>query len=214
MALKPSSVRYLDDLVVRQPALIGQRESILLAVETMVGCAKAGGKILVCGNGGSAADSDHIVGELMKGFLLKREVPESFAAQMKAFDDGEQIARGLQCGIPAIALTQHAALSTAVLNDNDPYMGFAQQVYALGKPGDVLIGLSTSGKAKNVGYALKVGKVLGLTNIGLTGSKDSPMDPLCHITIKAPISETFLVQEYHLPIYHVICAMVEEEVFG
>lgn len=214
MTLKPKSVQYLDELIQRRPELADQRDAIRNAVDMLVARAISGGKILVCGNGGSAADSEHIVGEFMKGFLLKREVPVDFTAQLSRFEDGAVIAQALQQGIPAIALTQHASLSTAVLNDNDPYMAFAQQVYALGKSGDVLIGLSTSGRARNVGYALKVAKAMDLTTIGLTGSEPSPMDPICDIMIKAPVSETFLVQEYHLPIYHVICAMVEEEVFG
>src|SRR5512147_2327983 len=135
-----AEMKRIDQLINKYPSLEPCAQDIRRTYGILKNCYQQGGKLLVCGNGGSAADSEHIVGELMKGFLLKREVPESLAKQMKKLgpEDAEHIANSLQRGIPAIALTQHPALSTAVLNDNDPYMVFAQQVYALGKPGDVL----------------------------------------------------------------------------
>lgn len=216
MALKPSTMDFLEDLVERHPDLADTLESISHAVDLICMSCRSGGKVLVCGNGGSAADSEHIVGELMKGFILRRELPDSDLEKLKneGFDDWHDLANHLQRGIPAIALTGHASLSTAVMNDTDPYMIFAQQAYVYGKPGDVLIGLSTSGNATNVVNALKVARAFGLKTIGLTGNRRSKMDVFCDVMIKAPDDETYKVQEYHLPIYHTICMMIEQELFG
>ena len=211
--MKTSTITHLNTLLNRHPELADLQNSITQAAEIMINCHKSGGKILVCGNGGSAADSEHIVGELMKGFLLKREIPESDRQALIEIG-AEDLCDVLQQGIQAIALTGSIALSTAVLNDNDPYMAFAQQVYAYGKPGDVLIGISTSGNARNVLNAAKVAKAFGLSVIGFTGSKPSKMDNLSNIMIKVPSEQTYAVQELHLPVYHTICCMVEEEIYG
>lgn len=214
--MKPAARAHLDELLRRYPALSTQEAPLAAAAEMLIACYRAGGKILTCGNGGSAADAEHIVGELMKGFCLKRPLPESAVAKLKqsGFADAEQLARNLQQGLPAISLAGHAALSTAVLNDNDPHMTFAQQVYALGRPGDVLVGLSTSGNSKNVINAFKVAKAFGLKNIGLCGTKNCHMDEVCECVIHAPESETYKVQELHLPVYHALCLAIEAEMYG
>lgn len=207
---------HLEDMLARYPALADLRDQIAKAAEIIVACYNAKGKVLACGNGGSAADSEHIIGELMKGFVLRRPVPNDDAEKLRAagFEDWRKLAKNLQSGIPAVSLTGHVSLSTAILNDNDPFMTFAQQAYALGQPGDVLIGMSTSGNSRNVINALKVARAFGLSTIGFTGGSPCAMDGLCDAIIKVPSTETFKIQEYHLPVYHVICLMVEEEVFG
>lgn len=216
MELKLSTMQHLDELIRRYPDLSEVRTAILQTVQEMCRSYRSGGKILVCGNGGSAADSEHIVGELMKGFVLRREMPESDVERLQkaGYTDWRELADNLQQGIPAIALTGHTSLSSAVLNDNDPFMTYAQQVYAYGKPGDVLLGLSTSGNARNVVNAIKIAKAFALFTVGFTGARPSAIDELCDVMIKVPTTETFKVQEYHLPVYHVICLMVEEEIFG
>lgn len=216
MQLKPSAEKYLTELIERYPAIRELSSQIAEAAMAICECHMSGGKVLICGNGGSASDSDHIVGELMKGFVLPRRLPSEDIDRLSRSDaeDGPRLAAQLQRGIPAIALTHHQALSSAVLNDNDPLMAFAQQAYVYGRPGDVLIGISTSGNSANVINAVKVANAFGLVTIGMTGSKPSKLDALCRISIKAPATETYKVQEYHLPIYHAICLAVEEQVFG
>ena len=211
--MKQNTIEHLNNLLSRHPELSSLHDDILRVVEIIVTAHNQAGKMLVCGNGGSAADSEHIVGELMKGFLLKREIPTSDMEKLKAVG-AETLGPALQTGIQAISLTGHPSLSTAVLNDNDPLMAFAQQVYVYGRPGDVLIGLSTSGNSRNVINALKVAKAFGVSTIGFTGSKPALMDDICDVIIKVPEVETFLIQELHLPVYHTICAMAEEEIFG
>ncbi len=214
--MKASSLVFLEELMGRFSELAGQREVIAKTAEMICECHRAGKTVLICGNGGSAADSEHIVGELMKGFRLRRPMPQAHRERLKetGVADWENIAASLQQGVRAIALTGHIALSTAVLNDNDPYMVFAQQVYVYGSAGDVLIALSTSGEAKNVLNATKVARAVGMKTIGLTGMRHSSLDALCTISIKTPAEQAYCVQEYHLPIYHTICLMIEEEIFG
>ena len=214
--MKPSVLQHLDNLITRYPELSILKINILNAADMICESCKSDGKVLVCGNGGSAADSEHIVGELMKGFVLPRKLKQSDIDSIKnaGFSDWKYLADSMQQGIPAIALTEHSALSSAILNDNDPYMAFAQQTYVYGRPGDILIGISTSGNARNVCNALKVGKAFGVKTIGFTGSKPSAMEDICDIMLKVPAQETFKVQEYHLPVYHALCIMIEEEIFG
>ena len=216
MELKLSTIQHLEEMIRRYPELVDMRSVIMETVQAICESYRSGGKILVCGNGGSAADSEHIVGELMKGFVLKREMPVSDTERLRnaGYADWRELADNLQQGIPAIALTGHSSLSSAVLNDNDPYMTYAQQVYGYGKPGDVLLGLSTSGNARNVINAVKVARAFGLVTIGFTGARQSAMDEFCDVMVKVPATETFKVQEYHLPVYHTVCLMVEEELFG
>ena len=166
---------------------------------------KKGGKILVCGNGGSASDADHIVGELMKGFLKDRKVTDERIPQ--------ELREKLQGALPAISLCAHTSLMTATMNDNDADMIFAQQVYGYANENDLLIALSTSGNSKNVVNAVKVAKALGVKVIALIGETGGVLKGLADITICAPSTETYKIQEYHLPIYHYLCAKVEEEIF-
>lgn len=214
--MRSKSIQYLNELIARYPNLSPLREDILKTAGILCRCANNRGKFLVCGNGGSAADSDHIVGELVKSFVLKRPVPESDVQRLKnaGISDWEQIANSLQRGVSAIALTQHSALSTAIINDTDPYMVFAQQVYVHGRSGDVLMGLSTSGNSKNVLNAAKVATAFGIHVIGFTGSRESAIEDFADVVIKVPETETFKVQEYHLPVYHTLCLILEEETFG
>jgi len=211
--LTPSARLYIDDLVARYPKLAPLAEPIAQAVTMLCQCYHGGGKIMVCGNGGSASDSDHIVGELMKSFVLRRAIPEDDAGRLRAVNC-EQIAGALQRGIPSIALSSNNALLTAIGNDTDPHLLFAQQVYVYGRPGDVLLGLSTSGNSRNVVHAMQVARAFGVRTIGLTGSRPAQLDELCDVCLKVPETETFKAQEYHLPIYHALCLAVEEQVFG
>ena len=168
-----------------------------------------GGKLLLCGNGGSAADCDHIAGELMKGFLLKRPVPEEFKSNPVLDGKGEL----LQGALPAVSLANQSALSTAYANDMDAEMIYAQQVYGLGREGDALLAISTSGNARNVCNALRVARALGIKTIGLTGKSGGEMQELCDLCLCVPEDETYRIQELHLPAYHALCAMLEAAFF-
>lgn len=193
------------DLFERYPQLNICKKDIEKALFLMVDTYKKGGKILVCGNGGSAADADHIVGELMKGFLKARKITDKKIPQ--------ELREKLQGALPAISLSAHASLMTATINDNDADMVFAQQVYGYAKTDDLLIAISTSGNSKNVVNAVKVAKSLGVKAVALTGETGGTLKDLADTTICAPESETYKIQEYHLPIYHYLCASVEEEIF-
>lgn len=197
----------------RYPELLSQKDNIESAIDTLSACYKNGGKILVCGNGGSSSDSAHIVGELMKSFITKRPLADSLAKKIN-HEFNDDIATKLQTGIPCIDLTAQSALVTAFANDVDPNFIFAQQVlaYSSHNPYDVVIGLSTSGNSKNVVNAIKVAKSLGLKTIALTGKEESLLSKVSTICIKAPEKETFKIQEYHLPIYHYICSELEKRI--
>lgn len=187
------------------------KEQIEKVLELMKETYDKGGKILLCGNGGSCADCDHIVGELMKGFLHRRplsdEVAEKFRARVP--ENAEYFIGNLQEGIPAISLSAHAGVMTAFANDVDPDLIYAQMVLGYAKPEDLVIGISTSGNSKNVIYALECAAALGVATVGLTGARECKMDGLCTGVIHAPATETYQVQEYHLPIYHYLCAELE-----
>lgn len=201
-------MKHLQILIERYPQLVNCQEQIRHAVQTIVNAHQANGKILLCGNGGSASDCEHISGELLKGFLSKRKIKEN---EYPAFSD---LAKDkLQKGIPAIPLTSFSSLISAFANDVDADWTYAQLVFALGKKSDVFIGLSTSGNAKNVYYAAQTAKNLGLTTIALTGRNESLLSDVCDITVQVPETETFKVQELHLPVYHAICAEVEHILF-
>lgn len=193
------------DLFERYPQLNICKNDIENALSLMIDTYKKGGKILVCGNGGSSADADHIVGELMKGFLKSRKVTDARIPQ--------DLREKLQGALPAISLSAHTSLMTATINDNDADMVFAQQVYGYAKDNDLLIGISTSGNSKNVVNAVKVAKSLGVKTIALTGKTGGELKQLADVTICAPSTETYKIQEYHLPIYHYLCASVENEFF-
>ena len=206
-----------EELFERDPELLSCEADIDRALELMIETYENGGKILVCGNGGSCSDAQHIVGELMKGFLLKRPMS---AEQKKAFEnalgaeEADAFASRLQRGLPAIALDGQSALMTAYLNDADPDYVYAQEVFGYGKKEDLLIGISTSGNSKNVVLAMKAAKALGIRGIALTGAKESKLSALATATVRVPSTETFKIQELHLPVYHYLCAAIEEKFFG
>ena len=195
----------MKELLARYPQLKTCAKDIENALALMIDAYKNGGKIFVCGNGGSSADADHIVGELMKGFLKDRKVTDERIPQ--------ELREKLQGALPAISLSAHTSLMTATINDNDADMIFAQQVYGYAKEKDLLIAISTSGNSKNVVSAVKVAKALSVKTIALTGETCGELKNLADVTICAPSTETYKIQEYHLPIYHYLCARVEEEFF-
>ena len=202
---------YIDDLVKRYPALEHLAEDIRGAVDKMLECYKNGGKILICGNGGSAADAEHISGELLKGFIAKRKTEGAELAKLSTALGSD--AEKLQKGIPAIPLTSLTSVLSAFANDVDAELVFAQLTYALGKPGDVLVCLSTSGNSRNVAAAAKVAREMGITTVALTGESGGILGRICDVTLAVPEHETYKVQEYHLPIYHAICAELERILF-
>jgi len=175
---------------------------------------KDGGKLLVCGNGGSCADAGHIVGELMKSFKLRRPIKPEIREKLSAFPDGKSIAGSLEGALPAISLCSQAPLMTAFMNDADASLVFAQQVYGYGRPSDVLLAISTSGNSKNCLNAAMTAKALGMKVVSLTGAGGGKLAKLSDILIDVPETETFKVQELHLPVYHAVCAMVEADNFG
>ena len=196
----------LNELIKRYPELEYIREKLEEASALMLKTVQ---------NGGSCADCDHIVGELMKGFLSKREINEGFSDILKEKypDEAEYFTKNLQEGIPAISLTSHAAVLSAFANDVAADMVYAQLVYGYGNRGDLLIGISTSGNSKNVVNAVKIAKAKGLSTLALTGQNPSKLD-MCDIVLKAPETETFKIQEYHLPIYHYLCAELEKNLYN
>jgi D-sedoheptulose 7-phosphate isomerase len=208
-------MKYLEELIERYPILSSVKEEIKKSYELLEACYEDGGKLLIAGNGGSCADAEHIVGELMKGFVKRRSVSDEFKEALKEIDPelGSALAQKLQGGLPAIALTGHPGLSTAFLNDVDGEMIFAQQTYGYGKKGDVLLGISTSGNSKNVMYAMTAAKALGMKTIGLTGKDGGQLKHAADVTIVVPETETFKIQELHLPVYHALCLMLEERFF-
>ncbi len=214
--MKNSTKILFDACMEKYPSLHACSEEIMNAFDALLKCFTNGGKVLVCGNGGSAADAEHIVGEFMKKFKVLRPVNNAFVNKMKelGFDDAELLASKLETGLPAISLVSQTSLITAVVNDVGGEYIFAQQVYGYGKPNDVLIALSTSGNSANVVAAVKVARALGMAVIGFTNMIGGKMKDLCTINICVPDTVTFQIQELHLPVYHLLCAMVEEEIFG
>lgn len=205
----------LENLIERYPVLCEQKDNIWETFKILEASFRSGNKLLVAGNGGSAADAEHIVGELMKGFVKKRPLDEEMLAMLNAVDekDGRYIGEKLQGALPAIALVDHVALSTAFLNDVDPMLGFAQQVNGYGNEGDVFWGISTSGNSKNILSACTVAKAKGMKVIGLTGGTGGELLERADVTIVANETETFKIQELHLPIYHALCLMLEDAFF-
>lgn len=204
----------LNELLTRYPKLLGAKEDIIAAATRLIECFEADGKLLICGNGGSAADAEHISGELLKGFLKKRELPYEKREEMKTrCPESEALLGKLQGGLSAIPLTSLSSLSTAVANDSDPDMIFAQAVMALGREGDALICISTSGNAANTVNAAVVAKSLGMTVIALTGEGGGRLAAVANVAVRVPEKETFKVQELHLPLYHYLCAAVEEHFY-
>ena len=217
--MKNSTLEKISELIERYPALEICRADLISATEKICKCFCNGNKILICGNGGSAADSLHIVGELMKGFNLPRKIEDfdkNFVEEAeKIFPaDVDYFKKNLQCALPAISLVGEISLSTAVANDNAADLIFAQQVFGLGKRGDILLAISTSGNSANVLYAAKVAKVLGLEIISLTGRTGGKLKNISDVTICAPADSAFTIQEFHLPIYHALCIAAENEFFS
>lgn len=208
--------KHIDLLIKRYPILEPIKQDIIDAYLIMEETYLNDGKLLVAGNGGSAADSEHIAGELMKRFKTPRPVSEEFAAKLKEVDPerGAHLAENLECSLMAIPLVAHEALSTAYINDVDGYGVFAQQLFGFGREGDVFLGISTSGNSKNVMSATVVARALGIKVIGLTGAKGGDLAEVADVCVKVPETETYMVQELHLPIYHCWCLMLEDKFFG
>lgn len=208
--------RLFDSLIERYPPLTVCGESIKQAYDLIEDAYQNGRKLLVSGNGGSASDSEHIVGELMKEFRLKRKIYANQAETLKKIDRemGAVLAENLQGALPAISLTGHSSLTTAFMNDSLPELVFAQQINGYGKPGDVYLGISTSGNSKNVLYAAITAKAKGLKVIGLTGQCRSRLKDFADVCICVPETETYKIQELHLPVYHCLCMMLEDKFFG
>ena len=195
----------LNELICRYPELTICKEDIILAREAIIQCYKDGGKLLLCGNGGSSADCDHIVGELMKSFREKRRVTDERLPS--------HLREKIQASLPAISLSSQSAALTAFINDEDPSMVYAQLLYGYVKPEDLFVAISTSGNSDNVVNAATVAKALGIRTVALTGKSRSLLSDLCDITVRVPESETYKVQELHLPIYHYLCAATEAHFF-
>jgi D-sedoheptulose 7-phosphate isomerase len=206
---------YLQQLIERYPQLAPLKGDINAVFETIAQVFSAGGKLLIAGNGGSAADAEHIAGELMKSFVKKRKLPDSFVANLERIDSeiAQYLIPRLQPGLPAIALTGHIALNTATINDVDGASTFAQQVYGYGKEGDILLAISTSGNSKNIIYAAGTAKAKQLKVIALLGGDGGKLKKLADLSVVVPESETYKVQELHLPVYHCLCLMLEEHFF-
>ena len=196
----------MTELIERYPELEACREDIYAALNIIIEAYRIGGKVLVCGNGGSAADSEHIVGELMKGFLLKRPVTDERLP--------ERIRTGIQGALPAISLPSQCAVLSAFINDVEPEMMYAQLVYGYARQNDVVIGISTSGNSKNIANAVETARATGIKTVSLTGGRKSRLSELSDVTIRVPETETYKVQELHLPVYHYLCAETEKEFFN
>lgn len=214
--LEPRLEKHIDLLIERYPILEECRQSFIDAYLIMKECYEHDGKLLIAGNGGSAADSEHIAGELMKRFNTPRPVAAEFAEKLIAIDPvrGENLAKNLERGLMAIPLVAHEALSTAYINDVDGLGVFAQQLFGFGRPGDVFLGISTSGNSKNVMSATVVARALGIKVIGLTGAKGGELALVADVAVMVPETETYMIQELHLPVYHCWCLMLEDKFFG
>ncbi|WP_303805674.1 SIS domain-containing protein [Ruminococcus flavefaciens] len=214
--LEPRLEKHVDFLIERYPVLEKCREDIIKAYLVMEECYLHDGKLMIAGNGGSAADSEHIAGELMKRFKIARTVPTEFAEKLKSVDPvrGKNLAENLERGLMAIPLVAHEALTTAYINDVDGLGVFAQQLYGFGRKGDVFLGISTSGNSRNVMSATVVARALGIKVIGLTGEKGGELAEVADVAVKVPSAETYMIQELHLPVYHCWCLMLEDKFFG
>jgi len=208
-------MNYLQQLIERYPPLETIRADINAAFDLIAASFAGNGKLLIAGNGGSSADAEHIVGELMKGFVKQRRLPEDFISSIEKTDTeiAQFLIPRLQPGLPAISLSGHASLNTAAINDIDGNITFAQQVYGYGKEGDVFLGISTSGNAKNVLYAAATAKAKKLKVIALSGGTGGALRRFADASIVAPENETYKIQELHLPIYHCLCLMLEDRFF-
>lgn len=208
--------KHIDTLLVRFPILESVKQNIIDSYLLMEECFEHDGKLLIAGNGGSAADSEHIVGELMKRFKMPRPVTAVFAEKLKSIDPerGKILAKNLERGLMAIPLVAHEALSTAYINDVDGLGVFAQQLFGYGRIGDVFLGISTSGTSRNILLATVVARAIGIKVIGLTGANGGELATVSDVIVKVPETETYKIQELHLPIYHCWCSMLEDKFFG
>lgn len=206
--MKTTTECIFRELFERYPSLGQCRQDVAAAFDVLLSTYKAGGKILVCGNGGSAADSEHIVGELLKKFKKHRDVPSAVASKLRP-----ELTERLEGSLPAVSLVSMSGIITAFANDVAWDTAFAQQVLGLGRAGDSLIALSTSGNSENCVAAAEVMKAVGGKAIAFTGARESRLSAVCDVTIRVPETETYKVQELHLPVYHALCAMLEEELF-
>ena len=208
--------QYIDLLILRYPQLIVAKDCFVEAYQILEESYTNDGKLLVAGNGGSAADAEHIVGELMKGFVNPRKLEAEYSDALITVNKelGRVLSENLQGALPAIALDGHLALTTAYLNDCEPLLCFAQQVNGYGRKSDVFLGISTSGNSRNILYAATVAKAKGMKVIGLTGEKDSKLSEISDTCIQVPETETYKIQELHLPVYHCLCLMLEDTFFG
>lgn len=213
--MKKTSKWFIENLIERYPQLNCCMQDIEYALELMISCYLENSKLLVCGNGGSASDSEHIVGELMKGFLLERKLGSELKERIENItkEDAPYLLDNLQLGLPAISLVSQSALISAFSNDRAPDLAFAQQVLNYGNRGDVLIAISTSGNSKNVLHAAQVAKARDLKVISLTGQSGGKLLSISDCTIRVPSTQTYIIQEYHLPVYHALCAALEAEFF-
>ena len=214
--LEPKLVKHIDLLVARYPKLEAVRQEIIDSYLLMEESYENGGKLLIAGNGGSAADSEHIAGELMKRFKILRPVSKEYAEKLKEVDPvrGAELSKNLECSLMAIQLVAHEALTTAYINDVDGLGVFAQQLFGYGRKGDVFLGISTSGNSKNILNATVVARASGIKVVGLTGAKGGELAKVADVAVKAPETETYMIQEVHLPIYHCWCLMLEDHFFG
>lgn len=208
--------KHIDLLVKRYPMLKACQKSIFEAYQIMEQCYEHDGKLLIAGNGGSAADSEHIAGELMKRFMTPRPVSSEFAEKLKEIDPvrGFDLAKNLEQSLMAIPLVAHEALSTAYINDVDGLGVFAQQLFGFGRKGDVFLGISTSGNSKNIISATVVARALGIKVIGLTGKEGGELASVADVAVRVPETETYRIQELHIPVYHCWCMMLEDRFFG
>ena len=216
--IKESTLAAVDDLIARYAPLAAIRAELRAAVTALCESYRGGHKLVVCGNGGSASDAEHIVGELMKGFLLPRKLGGELEAKMRAVcpEEADYFLENLQGALPALSLVNQVALNTAFANDQAPDLSFAQQLLGMGEAGDVLLAISTSGNSTNVLYAIQMARVKGMKVIALTGKSGSKIAArsLADICIRVPDEETYRIQEYHLPVYHMLCIAAENEFFG
>jgi len=212
--MKSITQEMVDNFFKEKPQFDYLKKATTLAIETLSACVEHN-KILACGNGGSAADCEHIAGELIKAFALKREIPNELREKLIAQygEDGQMIADNIQGGLKCIPLTSFCAFNTAFLNDCNEKLLFAQQVNALGDAGDVLLAISTSGNSKNVVYAVQLAKVKGMKVIGLTGEGGGKLKDLCDILINVPSKIVYKIQEMHIQFYHLLCLALESEKF-
>lgn len=217
--IKTTTASKIDELIKRYPALEICRDSLNAAVEEICNSFRGGGKLITCGNGGSAADAMHIVGEMMKGFLLPRKIddfnPEFVKRAQELFpSDVEFFKANLQSALPAVSLVGETSLLTAFANDVSPNLIFAQQIFGLGRRGDVLLAISTSGNSDNVLFGVEVAKIMGIKVVAMTGQRGGRLRHLSDVSICVPADSSYTIQEFHLPIYHMLCLAVENEFFG